>query len=96
MKSEGAVKMPEQKSRYSRSEQLLFNLLMRQRKAPTDARVLATLFYEGREEPFHSMSTLNSILRDLERKMVINGEPWAIRRSERRGPHPMKYHLVKK
>lgn len=51
---------------------------------------LAKLHYCG-DGPFNGQRVVVGLLSSLARKVVLNGEPFRVRRSPRRGPHPVYF-----
>ena len=86
---------PVSKVRYSPTEQRILALL------PEDGTKLSSdeiidLHYGKRKRPFNARQTVIGALRTLIRKSVKNREPFRICKSERKGPHPMKFWIERK
>lgn len=76
--------------RYSKTERLVFEAL------PADGRKITTValtdkIYGRRQRPFNARQNVLSILNTLVRKVKANKEPFKLKRSERRGPHPIEF-----
>lgn len=82
--------------RYSDKEKAVFALLRRHGNRPVDTIKLLHSYYDGRPVPFNGQVALNGTIRSLVTKVERNKEPFRIRKSERRGPHPMEYWIEKK
>lgn len=83
------------KVNYSPTEDRLLKI-MRQRKI-IDSATLCELYHNGdNARPWHAQGVINAAMRSLIIKVVYNGEPFIIEKSERRGPHPIEFRLVNK
>lgn len=80
---------------YSPAEEKLLKILTT-RKKPVSSVELVELFYDGAERPFHAQGGINVTIRSLIRKAAHNREDFVIERSERRGPYPIEFRLVRK
>lgn len=78
---------------YSKAERAVFGAIPRTRFETTSV-VLDKMY--GEAQPYHGRNMFNSLVRNLIRKMNLNNEPIEIKRTPRRGPHPILLRLVKK
>lgn len=78
---------------YSENEERLLKILRQSRK-PIDTNQLVEAIY-GNAPPFHANAQVISTMRTLIRKVIYNREAFTINKSERKGPHPMTFHITK-
>lgn len=79
---------------YSKTEARLLGLV--RKKKQIDSLTLCDAYYSTYEifRPWHAPSTINGAMRSLMQKIAHNGEPFYIKASERRGPHPLEYQYL--
>jgi hypothetical protein len=86
---------PKPNGKYSRSEQLLLDLLLK-----TDDKISTTEllkdYYKGRDKPIYARQALTGTLQCLRRKVDQNREPFVIKRTFQQGPHPIKFWVEEK
>jgi hypothetical protein len=85
--------MNKPKVEYSPAEERLLKI-MRRRRNPVDSITLCDLFYSDEEKPWHGQNSVVNAMSSLIRKIAHNEEPFAIEKSERRGPHPVEFRFV--
>lgn len=77
----------------SPGEQKLLAILDKQRE-PIATTELVPLFYAGEDEPEHAQKVISGLARSLEYK--TRREPVKVKRSRRRGPHPVEVWLERR
>jgi hypothetical protein len=75
--------------RYSRLESLVFQALTTE---PQTTSELAARLY-GSNGPYNSIGSARAVLYSIAKKMRHNNEPFRLKRSKARGPHPISWWL---
>ena len=85
LKDDGEVK-------YSPREQTIFRLLPKGNGRRINTFALMNSFYKGGRyaAPYHARQAVNTTVRILQEKMAINKEPFTIKKTPPRGPHPAR------
>lgn len=76
---------------YSPFERKVFQLL---RRTPKSTVILTDELYGTGERPYHARTSVLGALDNLARKVERNGEPFAIGKTKRMGPHPVAFWIA--
>ena len=79
--------------KYSPLEKRLFGQLQRSPKSTVD---ITEAVYPERERPFNARQSVLGALNSLSKKIRQNREPFAIKKSKRKGPHPVNFWVEAK
>lgn len=77
--------------KYSDREKSILALLPKGGKRINTVELMKKKY--GKNVPFHGRIIIIGTLRSLMRKVVYNKEPFRIKKSERRGPHPIEFWI---
>ena len=80
---------------YSRAEREIFALLP-SKGNQRSSKDIAKLRYGSKGIPYHGQSSVNSALRSLQKKVIINEEPFRVEKSQRAGPYPIFFWIQRK
>lgn len=83
----------EPKVSYSPFEQKVFAAL--QLKVPKSTVDITDEVYTPRERPHNARQSVLGALISLSKKVRKNREPFAVKKSERKGPHPVNFWIEK-
>jgi hypothetical protein len=79
--------------RYSKREQLVFSWLSK-RQNPVSTDILLEKFQQSNgSDAYHVRNVLIGVLNSLSKKIEENDEPFRIKKSARKGPHPMEFRV---
>jgi hypothetical protein len=87
------MKLSTQGVRYSPGEQKAFALLTAKPKTTIE---LTDAIYKNGNRPFNSRDVVRGMMKRLMDKIRLNKEPFIVRCTERRGPHPLSFWVEKR
>lgn len=79
--------------KYSQNQARLMKVLKEFGGNPADSKSIVELHYNGRERPKTAQNAVVSVLNSLIPKVRRNKERFRIRKTYRRGPHPIQYWI---
>ena len=83
----------EKKYSYSSFERKVFSALkLNKGKSTID---IAEEIYNGGDRPFNARQSVLGALKNLSKKVKANREPFVVKQSERKGPHPINFWIEK-
>lgn len=90
------VELVNKKVRYSKSERRAFTVLSRNGKPLSTVDLMERMYSKGLRRPYHARQVVLGVLTSLGKKAHLNGEPFSVQRSRRKGPHPVEFWLERR
>jgi hypothetical protein len=88
------MQLVNKKVRYSPSERRLFDVLPKNGEPLSSTEIIEKV-YGRKKRPYNARQVVVGTLVRLQDKLKVNHEDFRIKRSERRGPHPIEFRIEK-
>jgi hypothetical protein len=89
------MKLSEGEINYSPNERRAFAILPKDGRRITTVEITRKIYQRSTKKPYYARQATLGVMDELVRKVMANKERFVIKRSARRGPHPISFWLEK-